>query len=463
MKTKILLCLLLAVLLIPALSACGLGNEVTYYTVKFDSGIAEAELPDKLVAYGETVIEPVEPSADGYIFLGWYSEDTKWDFKKDKVTANVTLRAKFAQSTFTVTYVNGESSTALTVDNGSKLTEPQKPTLATHDFVGWFYGNDEWSFETGLVTGDMTLTAKWSPKPTFTVIFDANGGTPVSSQLIYRDMTVAAPSSTTMQNHNFDGWYLDDRKWDFATDTVTKNITLTAKWTPFPTYTVSFDSDGGSNVSPQYVIEGSTASMPLEVSKYGFKFEGWYIGDTPWDFSTPITGNITLTAKWNEHETLAVTFDIYSILEILPDYELSGQNVPLNGFAVEPLSPSISPALHGYQFLGWYIGDTPWDFSTPITESITLTARVAKTHRVTLSLGTDGDGTPFEETDYYLIEGERFTKPATPRYPVAGKENLYQFTGWYIRDGVEWDFNTPITEDVRIYAHWSAMLPPHEW
>ena len=78
------------------------------------------------------------------------------------------------------------------------------------------------------------------------------------------------------------------------------------------TYTVTFDSDGGSAVAAQTVEDGKTATKPADPTKEGYTFKGWYLGSTAYDFSKPVTGNITLTAKWEKvvaPTTYTITFD----------------------------------------------------------------------------------------------------------------------------------------------------------
>ncbi|MEE5993848.1 MAG: InlB B-repeat-containing protein [Oscillospiraceae bacterium] len=71
--------------------------------------------------------------------------------------------------------------------------------------------------------------------------------------------------------------------------------------------TVIFDADGGSAVKNQTVASGNTADEPIAPTKTGYTFDGWYDGDTKFDFSTPITGDMTLTAKWLKNPTYTVT------------------------------------------------------------------------------------------------------------------------------------------------------------
>ena len=75
------------------------------------------------------------------------------------------------------------------------------------------------------------------PPPTFTVTFHANGGTPEpAQQTIEKGTTATEPPAMTKTNSDFDGWYKESgftTKWNFTTDTVTTNIDLHAKWTPY--------------------------------------------------------------------------------------------------------------------------------------------------------------------------------------------------------------------------------------
>ena len=98
--------------------------------------------------------------------------------------------------------------------------------------------------------------------------------------------------------YTFGGWNkADGTAWDHASDTVTDNITLYAKWTA-NTYTVTFDSTGGSAVDAQPVAYGEKAKKPAAPQKTGYAFGGWYLGEEAYDFAAAVTGNMTLTAKW---------------------------------------------------------------------------------------------------------------------------------------------------------------------
>ncbi|PWL77259.1 MAG: hypothetical protein DBY24_08990 [Prevotellaceae bacterium] len=79
----------------------------------------------------------------------------------------------------------------------------------------------------------------------------------------------------------------------YGTVTGSGNIIDSAK------VTITFDSDGGSSVTEQKVLKGQKATEPTAPTKEGYTFEGWYKGNTEFDFAnTHVTENITLTAKW---------------------------------------------------------------------------------------------------------------------------------------------------------------------
>lgn len=70
---------------------------------------------------------------------------------------------------------------------------------------------------------------------------------------------------------------------------------------------VTFDTDGGSDISSQKIEYNDLVSVPIEPTKIGYIFEGWYLGDTLYDFNTPVKENIKLKAHWKEYELLPVS------------------------------------------------------------------------------------------------------------------------------------------------------------
>lgn len=66
------------------------------------------------------------------------------------------------------------------------------------------------------------------------------------------------------------------------------------------TRTVTFDSDGGTEVVQQIVVYGGVATEPTAPTKEGYTFGGWYSGEAVYDFATAVKADLTLTAHWTE-------------------------------------------------------------------------------------------------------------------------------------------------------------------
>ncbi|HCT29958.1 MAG TPA: hypothetical protein DIW31_04330, partial [Bacteroidales bacterium] len=99
---------------------------------------------------------------------------------------------------------------------------------------------------------------------TYTVTFNAQGGTAVSSTTASSGSTIAAPTPPTRSCYTFAGWYKEascTNAWNFSTDIVTANTTLYAKWT-LNAFTVTFNAQGGSAVSSVAASCGSTIAAP---------------------------------------------------------------------------------------------------------------------------------------------------------------------------------------------------------
>lgn len=157
--------------------------------------------------------------------------------------------------------------------------------------------------------------------PEYTVTFETNGGSEIASVVVKEGKKVSKPEDPKKDNYTFNGWYTDSKlktAYDFE-KTVSDNITLYAKWqakvtggggvyippsggTP-SSYTVTFNSKGGSAVDSVTVTSGATISAPAEPTKEMKVFTGWYTDSACtnlFDFTTPITGSITLYAGWED-------------------------------------------------------------------------------------------------------------------------------------------------------------------
>lgn len=253
----------------------------------------------------------------------------------------------------------------------------------------------------------------------FTVSFDTGGGSDVKAQTVRRGGTASRPSDPTRAGFLFDGWYKGDSKYDFSTP-VNADTTLTAHWKADTTepkfFTVSFEPGNGQPNWGDCIGAGLTVPKPADPTRDGYTFDGWYTtksGGSKYDFSTPVTADLNLYAHWTAvaPKTFTVSFDTAG------GSKVASQKVRDGAKASRPADPTRS----GYSFDGWYKGGSKYDFSTPVTADMTLTAhwkaapvRTAAMHRL-----------------YNPYTGEHFyTADTTERDHLTGLGWRYEGVGW---------------------------------
>lgn len=236
--------------------------------------------------------------------------------------------------------------------------------------------------------------------------FTADGES-ISTQTIDRGGKFTEPAAPSKENHTFAGWYNGDEKFDFDADTTNAPnvLELVAKWEKSK-YTVQFVSDHGS-FKDQTIEHGK----PIDTDKLtipeveGYTFDGWYTTNdthsTKFDFSTPITGDTTVYAKWtaNDYEVSFVTEHGDA-----PD----SQNVKYNGTASDPGKLKEE----GYTFIGWYTDHTcttEFDFTKPITGDTKVYAKWEKNAPVlpdTYELNVSGAFVYVDGVDFTASAGD---------------------------------------------------------
>lgn len=228
---------------------------------------------------------------------------------------------------------------------------------------------------------EVTEPGEETPDPAaYTVSFHTGEGSTVESQTVTEGETAAPPADPVREGYTFDGWFADEaltEPFDFATP-VYADMTLYAAWTeiapppvPVAEFTVTFDADGGSEVSAQTVVGGDTAERPEDPVREGYIFLNWVLDGVAYDFDTPVDSDITLLAIWEEdHEgkTYTVSFDTGE------GSGVESQTVAWGETAARPGDPARS----GWTFDGWFVDAAlavPYDFASPVTGDITLYAR----------------------------------------------------------------------------------------
>ncbi|HHV14824.1 MAG TPA: hypothetical protein GXX66_04160, partial [Acholeplasmataceae bacterium] len=181
---------------------------------------------------------------------------------------------------------------------------------------------------------------------TVTVTFDSDNVAEIEPVVVKKGEKVSLPNANLVKSGSvFLGWYLGEQKFDFNT-AITEDITLVAKWEKVQLqFTVTFDSNGGSEVDPIKVLRNSKVRKPRNPQKGGYKFVAWYLDEQEYDFTLEVTKDFTLVAMWEEDNKALVQFETFGGTEIPSQIILKGSRV---------LKPLTYPEKQGYAFLEWY-------------------------------------------------------------------------------------------------------------
>lgn len=258
---------------------------------------------------------------------------TQWDDitkgRNSDVLENNLICAKL-EATFDPN--NGENISTQTIDRGGKFTAPAPPSKENHTFAGWYNGDEKFDFDADTTNDPnvLKLVAKWE-KSKYTVKFVSDHGS-FKDQTIEHGKLIDTGKLTIpeVEGYTFDGWYTTNdtysTEFDF-TQPIKSNTTVYAKWTAND-YEVSFVTEHGKAPTSQNVPYNGTATDPRKLTEEGYTFIGWYTDHTcttEFKFSTPITGDTKVYAKWEKNAP------------VLPDtYELnvSGAFVYVDGVDV---------------------------------------------------------------------------------------------------------------------------------
>jgi len=425
------------------LVACSPSN----VTVTFDSDGGGTVASQEFVE-GSKVVEPDALTKDGFNFVHWYSNDSAvaFDFNTE-VNSDIELKAFWTEKeVFTVSFDSDggpDVSQQNVIEDGIAL-QPELIEKDAYDFVYW-YGESsltEYDFSTPI-TQDVEFTALWQEKIIYEVAFDSTIGSAVSSVDVYEGGILALPNAPVEDTHVFIYWYLSDDSVEFDLSTpINENITLTALWQEKVVYVVGFEVADGTIVLPQLVMDGNLATVVDEPENHGYSFVRWYETDdtVPFDFTTPITGDIVLTALWSLLPVYTVTFDS------LDGSAIDSQNIIENESVVE----SLDPIKDGYSFLYWYETDdtVPYDMNKVITGDTTLSAK----WEITYVLVFESDGGNLVDSQY-LFATEVTIEPEVP------SRLGYRFVRWYVTDQeTSFVYGDTLTENTTVTALWQKVF-----
>lgn len=347
------------------------------------------------------------------------------------------------------------------VYDGDRVTEPTTDLKKEHyTFDGWYKDDSKYDFST-LVSGDLHLSAKWTPE-TYVIKFDVNGHgkTPDEITVDYNKKPTK-PADPTETGYTFKGWYTDkdctdgnEFDFDVPVTSDTYEITLYAKW-EINKYTVTFDFNTGKASTPktEEVEYGNPVSEPAKHTNTGYTFGGWYTDKActnKFEFEngkskTAVSGNITLYAKWTKNR-YTVTFDVDGQTDLISPVSVEHGNGVL-----KPDTSKLTK--EGYTFDGWYTDVAHTNKYTNWGDSITRNTTFYARWNVN----------PYELTIHYT-DTDATTKSydygTTIKLDIPQRDG-YTFDGWIaenivvpnLNQNLQYEFTMP-AGNVTLTAKW---------
>lgn len=253
----------------------------------------------------------------------------------------------------------------------------------------------------------------------YTITFDSDGGSVVEKQIVKRGEKVNKPTDPTRDGYIFIEWDLGSSIYDFSAK-VTRNLILKAVWKEQEggkvTYVVNFNTDGGNSVSNQIINKDGTITKPQDPVRDGYKFLGWYSNNVLFDFSTPITKNLELVAKWEKAKDNSTTGTTTT----------TKKNDTTSSTTKKTTTKK---------------NDTT---NTTTTKKTTTTTTEAK--KYTVKFDSNGGS---KVSSKEVTSGSKVTKPSNPT------RTGYKFGGWTLNNKA-YDFNSKVTSNITLVAKWTA-------
>ena len=380
-------------------SVTEIGNEICFncYSLKYVyvSGNLSIAGTSTFMNYGTNVLEAIVSSSENSLNLiksgirdnSTYPEindGTKTFCALSKVSISDAVQGlkemlEYEVPAWTITYVDGTGSTILSASEEATVSVNSDGSISviyavsndipTKDgcaFLGWAING---TVVTGsiVLTSDVVITAMWS---SYTVTFDSNGGSDVESQTVAYGTVISlseiVKDETSSAIYTFDGWFDVDGNSVGTEYTVTSDITLYAHFNETSKYTISFNSNGGSDVESITGLNGTSVEIDQVSSRNGCTFAGWYL-DGQAVAEVILTSDVELTAQW-DIIYVPVSVTVYTVT-----FEDCGSITVNDGSAIGNKIVA-DPEKEGYIFIGWYSDDAQITSETVVSSNMTVTA-----------------------------------------------------------------------------------------
>lgn len=379
----------------------------------------------------------------------------------------MTIQNMDTSKTFKITFdpISGTVSSAnKTVSTNSTYGTLPTPVRNGYIFDGWYTtksgGTKITASTTVNLTSDQTLYAHWTSVKTYTVTFDANGGSiDQTTRNIQAGSPIGALPTPNRSGYKFIGWK-DVKEGsgmivNSETFIVEGDLKLYANWSKIEednTVTISFNANGGS-VTPSVKtikVGESYGNLPTP-SRDGYVFDGWYTASQDGSritSSTVATKNLTLYAYWSANtpkKVYTIYFDVNGGMNSSRQSKTVTAGKPYGAFPV--------PARNGYSFDGWYTSQSGGEkiyesMIVNIDSDQTLYAHWSKEAK-TYTVVFDPNGGSVSPQTKTVTAGFAYGELPMPTY------DGFIFLGWYtgktkITSSSIYDLN----RDITLYAQW---------
>lgn len=289
-----------------------------------------------------------------------------------------------------------------------------------------------------VVVGILCMIMTGCKKKTYTVTYEQNNGNAPIVETVNQDECAPQVLEPEKRGHTFSGWYLNDQAYDFNLP-VTEDINLVAKWEVNKQNVYFITNTDLGTVNRQ--VDYGSAIAPLEenLELSGYTFVEWQLNGVAYDFNQKIEEDIYLTAIW-EKTKYTVTFDTDGGSFVEPQ-------LVTNGSILE----SVTTVKENYTFLGWYLNDEKFDFSTPIAKNIELVAKWEKHLEVTIHFN-NGD------KDHIIYVPKNKTISSCGGFPTTTYDG-YRFVNYYYDESLTVVANeyVRVSENLDIYYKWDKI------
>ena len=294
-----------------------------FYEVSFE---ANGQTTIQYLPKDSLIPEPAIPAAPtGYHFAGWNpAYDTTSTVPQWGIHYQIVWKPN--DYSFSFDSNGGTAVDTLTQTYDNAFVPPADPSRTGYTFLGW-----QPALPDSVPAADMTFTAQWQVN-TYTLAFDANGGTPVDTIVQNYDTALAPPADPNRTGYTFLGW-----KPALPDSIPPYDITYTAQW-QVNSYALAFDANGGTPVDTIVQNYDTALVPPADPSRTGHLFAGW-MPSLP-DSIPPHDAHYV--AMWQRCD--------YTL-----QFDTDGGNAlsPLRSPYGAALVPPSPPQREGFNFLGW--------------------------------------------------------------------------------------------------------------